>query len=65
MDQIATFLQMGKHAAFVWPAYAIVAVVMAWFLVAALRRLRARAAALAVLEAETGGRRARRGSKSP
>ncbi len=39
-DRIGSFLEMGGYAGFVWPAYAIAAVVMAGLLVVSLRRLR-------------------------
>ncbi len=51
------FLDMGGYAAFVWPAYGIVAVVMIGLVVTSLRRLRANEAAIAKLERWRGRRR--------
>jgi heme exporter protein D len=50
MDRIAAFLAMGGYAAYVWPAYLVAALVMAGQVVATLRALRRREAALAQLE---------------
>jgi heme exporter protein D len=50
MDRIAAFLAMGGYAAYVWPAYLVAALVMAGQVVATLRALRRREAALALLE---------------
>ena len=50
MDRIAAFLAMGGYADYVWPAYLVAAVVMAGQVVATLRGLRRREAALAELE---------------
>ncbi len=52
---------MGGHAAFVWPAFAVAALVMVALLVASLREARANQAALVLLEAtRPTHRRARR-----
>jgi heme exporter protein D len=45
-DSIDQFLAMGGYAAFVWPAYAVAALVMLGLLVVSLRRLRRTQAAL-------------------
>ena len=50
MDRIANFLAMGGYAGYVWPAFAIAALVMIAMVVASLRSLRRREAALAELE---------------
>jgi heme exporter protein D len=50
MDRIGEFLAMGGYAAYVWPAYLVAALVMAGQVVATLRALRRREAALAQLE---------------
>jgi len=41
MEQVQTFLAMGGYGAFVWPAFALTAVVLIGMLVTTLRRLRA------------------------
>lgn len=51
MDKIASFLEMGGYAGFVWPAFGIVLAVLAGFLVTSLRSLRSREATLRALEA--------------
>ena len=40
MEAVAVFLEMGGYAAFVWPAYAITAVVLTGLLLNSLRVLR-------------------------
>ncbi|MFQ5955131.1 MAG: heme exporter protein CcmD [Kiloniellales bacterium] len=57
MESISTFLQMGGYAAFVWPAFAVTAVVLAGLLVASLSTLSARERLLRALEAGGRGRR--------
>ena len=49
------FLDMGGYAGFVWPAYGVTALVMLALLIASLRALRKRQAALDALEREAGG----------
>ena len=61
MDQIRTFFEMGGYAAFVWPSFALVLLVMLGFLVTTLRDLKARESRLRQLEAQRPGRRARSG----
>ncbi len=60
------FLDMGGYGAFVWPAYGVTALVLIVMLIASLRALWRREAALAALEREAGGggRRARRAERS-
>ena len=54
------FFAMGGYAAYVWPAYALAALVMVGLLVASLRGLREREATLKALE---GSRPTRRRSR--
>ncbi len=59
MEQIAEYLSMGGYAAFVWPAVAVAAAVMAALALVSRRGLRARQAELEALqsartEAEVG-----------
>ena len=56
-ESVSAFLDMGGYAAFVWPSFAITAVVLVGMLVASLRWLRSTEAALAALQAERGARR--------
>ncbi len=49
MDTFAGFIDMGGYAAFVWPSYAVTAVVMAGLLISSRRALRANEAALEAL----------------
>jgi len=51
MDRIANFLAMGGYAAYVWPAFAITAIVMVGLLVSTLHTLHRRERELAELEA--------------
>ncbi len=53
MPALDSFLAMGGYGAFVWPAYAIAALVLVGLLAASLLRLRRGRAALA--KAETPG----------
>jgi heme exporter protein D len=48
---MAKFLEMGGYAVYVWPSFAMAAVVMVGLLVTSLRTLRAREAVLKRLEA--------------
>ncbi len=52
MSAISEFFHMGGYAAFIWPAFAVAAAVMAGLAVASQRRLRANEATLAALQAE-------------
>ena len=56
-ESVSAFLDMGGFAAFVWPSFAITAVVLVGMLVASLRWLRSTEAALDALQAERGARR--------
>jgi heme exporter protein D len=63
-----SFFEMGGYAGFVWPSYAITALVMVGLLMVSLRELRDRERTLAALEAARDstrlGRR-RRGESGP
>jgi heme exporter protein D len=59
VEDIATFLNMGGYAAFVWPALGIATVVLAGMAIASVRRLRASEAALRAAEAAAPDRRRR------
>ncbi len=48
------FLDMGGYGAFVWPSYALSAVVLAGILIVSLRQRRANRDALERLKSETG-----------
>jgi len=48
------FLDMGGYAAYVWPSYAISAVVLIGVLVASIRTMKARHDALAAFEEQEG-----------
>ena len=54
MDAISTFFAMGGYAAFIWPAYALVSVVLIGLLIASLRSLRSGEADLETLKASEG-----------
>ncbi len=56
-ESVSAFLDMGGYAAFVWPSFAITAVVLVGMLVASLRWLRSNEAALDALQAERGAGR--------
>ena len=58
MDEIRTFLAMGGYAGYVWPAFAVAALVLAWLTIDSLWRLRRAQAGLAALDSL--GRRGRR-----
>lgn len=60
MEDIATFLNMGGHAAFIWPALGLTAVILIVMAVTSTRQLRANEAALQLAEKAGGGRRQRR-----
>ena len=53
MNALATFFDMGGYGLYVWPAYALAAVVMVGLMATSLRVLKAREASLRALE---GGR---------
>ncbi|MBK8176797.1 MAG: heme exporter protein CcmD [Rhodospirillales bacterium] len=57
MDGLETYFEMGGYGGYVWPAFGITILVLAALLIASLRSLRARKAALDALErqaAESG-----------
>ncbi len=56
-EGVSAFLDMGGYAAFVWPSFAITAVVLVGMLVASLRWLRSNEAALDARQAERGAKR--------
>ncbi len=60
MDRIYEYLQMGGHAAFIWPALGLTATVLILMLVLSLHDLRTGEAVLRRLEATRTPRRARR-----
>jgi len=50
MDAITGFLHMGGYGAYVWPAFAAAALILAWMAVSTLRRLRGNERTLARLQ---------------
>ncbi|MGB3808687.1 MAG: heme exporter protein CcmD [Parvibaculum sp.] len=60
---MANYLEMGGYAAFVWPSYALAAIVMIGLVVATLRDIKRQRALLATLEGE--GARKRAPARSP
>ena len=58
MDETWTFLAMGGYAVYVWPAFAVTALVLAWLVLDSLLRLRRAEQGLAALDSR--GRRPRR-----
>ncbi len=56
MDKVATFFAMGGYAAYVWPAFAITAIVMIGLLIETLHTLHRRERELAELESARPGR---------
>ena len=59
-----SFLAMGGYAAYIWPCFALTALVMAGFLITSLKDLRERERRLRALEAQSGGRRGRRDAQA-
>jgi heme exporter protein D len=57
MEQVVIFFEMGGYGAFVWPAFALTAVIMVTFAVSSLRRLRREQRVLRELEAKAPPRR--------
>lgn len=57
MEAIGEFLAMDGHAAFIWPSFAVAALVLAAMLIVSLRGLRARQADLEALQAAQNGPR--------
>ena len=60
MEAITSFFNMGGHAAFIWPAMGLTAVILIAMAVTSTRQLRANEAALRTAE-QAGGRRRRSG----
>ncbi len=56
MEAVQTFLLMGGYGVFVWPAFALTAVVMIWLVVATWTRLRTVERALEALQAGSASR---------
>ena len=65
MTELDSFLAMGEHGAFIWPAYGLTALVMIGFAVSSLRRLRREQRRLEHLQADAPGRRGRSGEAAP
>ena len=61
MDVSVSFLEMGGYGCYVWPAFGATALVLAGLLVASVRSLRAKEAALLALQQGRGGRAERDG----
>jgi len=59
MDTIASYLQMGGYAGYVWPAYGLATLVVAGLLIASWRNLKARERELKILQEMSPGRRGR------
>lgn len=59
MDALATYFSMGGYGGFVWPSYALAALVMAGLVLTSWRGLRAREAELRALQDLMPGRRGR------
>ena len=55
MESLSEFLAMDGYAGFVWPAYLIVAAVLAGLLIASRRSLKSAEAALRALKAPEEG----------
>ncbi len=60
MDRVFDYLQMGGHAAFIWPALGLTAAMLILMLVVTLHGLRRGEATLRQLEAARPPRRQRR-----
>ena len=56
MDRIVTFFAMGGYAVYVWPAFAVTAIVMIGLLIETLHTLHRRERELAELDAARPGR---------
>ncbi|MCG8355878.1 MAG: heme exporter protein CcmD [Kiloniellales bacterium] len=64
MSLLQDFLAMGGYGGYVWPAYALSAVVLIGFAVTSLRDLRAAERALAKQEAKQPDRRRRKAARA-
>ncbi|MBT5571377.1 MAG: heme exporter protein CcmD [Alphaproteobacteria bacterium] len=59
MEDITNYLDMGGHAAFVWPALGVATLVIVVMTITSLRALRASKIALSAAEAQAPLRRSR------
>jgi heme exporter protein D len=59
MDTLSSYFAMGGYAGYVWPAYALAAVVIAGLLLVSMRELKARERELKILQELSPGRRGR------
>lgn len=59
MEDIVTYLDMGGHAAFIWPALGVAAFILVVMTVVSWRGLRASETALRAAESQAPHRRAR------
>jgi len=59
MDILSSYFAMGGYAGYVWPAYALAAVVIAGLLLVSMRELKARERELKILQELSPGRRGR------
>lgn len=57
---MANYFEMGGYAGYVWPSYALAAIVLVALFVTTWRGLKARERTLETLQAARGGRRRRR-----
>lgn len=64
MNDIATYLDMGGHAAFIWPALGVAAFILVTMTIVSWRGLRASEADLRAAEAQAPHRRGRQTAKS-
>lgn len=62
---MANYFDMGGYAGFVWPSYAVAAIVLVALFVTTWRSLKSRERTLEMLQAARGGRRRRRGGEEP
>ncbi len=53
MDSLSSFFDMGGYGAFIWPSFALSAVVLGIVFASSLRDLKTNRAALAALEEQT------------
>ncbi len=65
MDSLVSFLAMGGYAAYVWPAFALAAVIMAALAWSSGRALRTERRALEMLEAANPRRRQKSANNTP
>jgi heme exporter protein D len=65
MDPLASFLEMGGYARFVWPSFAVTLVVLGGLLIESVRALKARQQRLAALQAASQRRRKEAAGEAP